>query len=105
MLPAAIGASGHAFADNGELLPEPSKGYWPFVPGPARSGSTIVAFQPRCANDGASRRQHRTSSLAGADWSSLRAPLRVVAWMLLLLVGLAAPDVAPLAGGVGATTS
>jgi len=31
----------------------------------------------------------------------LRAPLRVVAWMLLLLVGLAAPDVAPLAGGVG----
>jgi hypothetical protein len=31
----------------------------------------------------------------------LRAPLRVVAWMLLLLVGLAAPDVAPLADGVG----
>ena len=31
----------------------------------------------------------------------LRAPLRVVAWMLLLLVGLAAPDVAPLTGGVG----
>jgi hypothetical protein len=31
----------------------------------------------------------------------LRAPLRVVAWMLLLLVGLAAPDVAPLAEGVG----
>ena len=29
----------------------------------------------------------------------LRAPLRVVAWMLLLLVGLAAPDVAPLADG------
>jgi len=31
----------------------------------------------------------------------LRAPLRVVAWMLLLLVGLAAPDVAPLADDVG----
>ena len=31
----------------------------------------------------------------------LRAPLRVVAWMLLLLVGLAAPDVAPLADRVG----
>ena len=31
----------------------------------------------------------------------LRAPLRVVAWMLLLLVGLAAPDVAPLAEDVG----
>jgi hypothetical protein len=31
----------------------------------------------------------------------LRAPLRVVAWMLLVLVGLAAPDVAPLADGVG----
>jgi hypothetical protein len=31
----------------------------------------------------------------------LRAPLRVVAWTLLLLVGLAVPDVAPLADGVG----
>ena len=31
----------------------------------------------------------------------LRAPLRVVAWTLLLQVGLAAPDVAPLADGVG----
>jgi hypothetical protein len=31
----------------------------------------------------------------------LRAPLRVVAWMLLLLVGLAASDVAPLTDGVG----
>ena len=32
----------------------------------------------------------------------LRAPLRVVAWTLpLLRVGLAAPDVAPLADGVG----
>jgi len=31
----------------------------------------------------------------------LRAPLRVVAWTLLLLVRLAAPDVAPLADGVG----
>jgi hypothetical protein len=31
----------------------------------------------------------------------LRAPLRVVTWMLLVLVGLAAPDVAPLADGVG----
>jgi hypothetical protein len=31
----------------------------------------------------------------------LRAPLRVVAWSLLLLVGLAAPDAAPLADGVG----
>jgi len=30
----------------------------------------------------------------------LRAPLRVVAWMFLLLVGLAAPDVAPLADDV-----
>jgi hypothetical protein len=31
----------------------------------------------------------------------LRAPHRVVAWMLLLLVGLAAADVAPLADEVG----
>ena len=31
----------------------------------------------------------------------LRAPLRVVAWMLLVLVGLAAPDVAPIADGLG----
>ena len=31
----------------------------------------------------------------------MRAPLRVVAWMLLLLVGLAVPDVARLADGVG----
>ena len=31
----------------------------------------------------------------------MRAPLRVVAWMLLLLVGLTAPDVAPLADDVG----
>ena len=31
----------------------------------------------------------------------LRAPLRVMAWTLLLLVGLATPDVAPLADGVG----
>jgi hypothetical protein len=31
----------------------------------------------------------------------MRAPLRVVAWMLLLLVGSTAPDVAPLADDVG----
>jgi hypothetical protein len=31
----------------------------------------------------------------------MRAPFRVVAWMLLLLVGLTAPDVAPLADDVG----
>ena len=31
----------------------------------------------------------------------MRRPLRVVAWMLLLLVGLTAPDVAPLADDVG----
>ena len=31
----------------------------------------------------------------------MRAPLRVVAWMLLVLVGVTAPDVAPLADDVG----
>jgi hypothetical protein len=52
------------------------------------------------------RKHPRRSSWKGPPMPNLprvklRAPLRVVAWMLLLLVGLAAPDVAPLADGVG----
>jgi hypothetical protein len=55
---------------------------------------------------GSSQASGRRSSSKGPPMPNLprvmlRAPLRVVAWMLLLLVGLAAPDVAPLADDVG----
>ena len=69
-----------------------------------RAHSSSGPARKTCLNEvshcraGSSQSSGRQSSWKGHP---MRAPLRVVAWMLLLLVGLTAPDVAPLADDVG----